>query len=147
MKKRILAIGSVLIIFAVLGYTISPGLITKEINNLTGENMDTHMTSSILSQIGIPTIDEMVKVTQYSFVGLGISGIGGIIVGIISKKSKPQFVIPKTESAHQVEHDEIKGKSSALNTLQESLAKGEITSSQYQNLKRLLEEDNRKSTK
>jgi uncharacterized membrane protein len=32
-----------------------------------------------------------------------------------------------------------------LNTLQERLAKGEITSSQYQNLKRLFEED-KKST-
>lgn len=134
-----------MIIFAAPGYVISPGLITSEINNLTGGNTDDNLTSSILSQMGIPPINEMVKIIQYSFVGLGLAGIGGIIVGMISKKSNPQFVTPKTESVHHKEHEEIKGKSTALNTLQERLAKGEITSSQYQNLKRLLEED-KKST-
>lgn len=146
MKKGIIALGVVLIIFGLLGYKFGPGLATKEISNLTGGTMDTHLTSSMLSQMGIPPIDEMVKVTKYSFVGLGVAGIGITIFGILSKKSKPQFVIPKTEYHHE-DHVEMSGKSNALHTLQERLARGEITSSQYVNLKKLLEEDDKKIDK
>lgn len=144
MKKWII-IGVVLIIFTVPGYTISPNLITKEMNILTGGNGDTHLTSAMLSQMGIPPIDEMIKITQYSFVGLGVVGIGCIFKGAFSKMSKPQFVTPKTESAHHEMDNEIK--KNTFHMLQERLAKGEITSSQYQNLKRILEEDDKKLTK
>jgi hypothetical protein len=140
-KILIIVIGSVLIFLAVLGYTIGPSLVTNEIKGMTGGDTDTSMATSILSQMGIPPIDEMVKIAQYSFVGLGVIGIGAIMFGIISKKYKQQFVVPEVELAH---HDEMKEKSNAFNILQERLSKGEITSSQYQNLKRHLEEDNKK---
>ena len=146
MRKGIIIIGVVLIIFTVPGYTISPDLITKEMNVLTGGNADTHLTSAMLAQMGIPPIDEMIKVTQYSIIGLGIVGIGCIFMGAFSKKSKSQFATSRTESTYHEEKDEEK-KENALNTLQQRLAKGKITSSQYQNLKRILEEDDKKSTK
>lgn len=146
MRKGIIIIGVILIIFTVPGYTMSPDLITKEMNVLTGGNADTHLTSAMLSQMGIPPIDEMIKVTQYSVIGLGIVGIGCVFVGAFAKKSKSQFITPKMESTYHEENDEER-KENALNTLQQRLAKGEITSSQYQNLKRMLEEDDKKSTK
>jgi|SRR6185312_12239868 len=145
MKKVIIVIGLVLIIFTIPGYTLSPHLVTKEMNILTGGNADNHLTSAMLSQMGIPPIDEMIKITQYSFVGLGIVGIGCVFMGAFSKKTKSQFITSRTESAfHEEENKERK--KNALNTLQERLAKGEITSSQYQNLKRILEDD-KESTK
>ena len=140
MRKGILAIGIALIIFAIPGYTIGPGFITKEINKLTG-GTDTHMASSILSQMGIPPIDEMFKITQYSFVGLGVAGIGAMVVGAVAKKPKRVFAKPKTKSVDNIEYEDMQVKSNPSNTLKERLARGEITSSQYQNLKRLLEED------
>lgn len=140
MRKGILAVGVALIIFAIPGYIIGPGFATKEINKLTG-GTDTHMASSILAQMGIPPIDEMFKITQYSFVGLGITGIGAIIVGAVAKKPKRQFAKSKTKSVDSVEYEDVQVKSNPSNTLKERLARGEITSSQYQNLKRLLEED------
>ena len=146
MRKGIIIIGVVLIIFTVPGYTISPDLITKEMNILTGGNADTHLTSAMLSQMGIPPIDEMIKVTQYSFMGLGVVGIGCIFMGAFSKKSKPQFITSKMESPYHKEGDDER-KRNALNTLQERLAKGEITSIQYQILKKILEEDDKKLTK
>lgn len=129
--------GIVLIFFAVPGYVISPNVINTEINQLMGGNTDTRLATSILSQLGIPPIDEMAKIAQYSFVGLGVVGAGVIIFGIISKKYKPQFARSKTESAH---HEDLKGESNVLGTLQDRLAKGEITPNQYQKLKRSLEE-------
>jgi len=145
-RKGIIIIGVILIIFTVPGYTMSPDLITKEMNVLTGGNADTHLTSAMLSQMGIPPLDEMIKVTQYSVIGLGIVGIGCIFMGAFSKKSKSQFVTSKMESTYHEENYEER-KENALNMLQQRLAKGEITSSQYQNLKRILEEDDKKSTK
>lgn len=141
MKIRIIIIGITLIFLAVLGYTFGLNIINDEIKHIMGGNTDNSMSTAILSRMGIPPVDEMIKIAKYSFVGLGIIGIGATIFGIISKKYKQQFVVTEMEPVHP---SEIKEKSNALNILQERLAKGEITSSQYQNLKRRLEEDDKK---
>jgi uncharacterized membrane protein len=64
-----------------------------------------------------------------------------MVFGAIAKKIQtPRFAIIEkdTESEEIVENRQDDNK--AFHILQERLAKGEITSSQYQNLKKLLEE-------
>jgi uncharacterized membrane protein len=140
-RIKVIIIGLVLIVFAIPGYNMAPGLISQEMSALTGGETDTHVTASLLAQMKIPSIDTMSSIAQYSFVGLGVVGIGFMVFGAIAKKIQtPRFAIIEkdTESEEIVENRQDDNK--AFHILQERLAKGEITSSQYQNLKKLLEE-------
>ena len=130
-----------MIICAYFGYYMSPGYITETVNKLTGGNTDHSMTSSFLAQMGIPSVDEMVEIAKYSFLGIGVAGLGLIIFGAVIKNYKKQFFVQSLDE-ESLESSEAPSMSKALWVLQERLAKGEITSRQFKNLKRLLDEQN-----
>jgi uncharacterized membrane protein len=137
-KLRIIIIGIIFVLFAIPGYTILPSVITHETNNLTGGNLQSPLTKAMLAQMGIPSIDTIIKLTQYCFVGLAVAGLGIIVLGVLSKKIPKQTPIKVQREPSSEVPDE--GNPNELRLLQERLAKGEISSSQYQNLKKLLED-------
>ena len=109
-------------------------------------------TSTILHQMGFPSKETINKLIQYSFVGLALSALGLILFGMVAKKKVPKQFITKvimkesktaTEEpkvTHQKPVDvKLQPNLRSIRILQERLAKGEITSSEFENLKRLLE--------
>lgn len=133
-----------MIIFAYFGYYMSPGYISDTVDKLTGGNTSHSMTSNFLSQMGIPSVETMMDIARYSSVGLGVAGLGLMIFGIVTRNSKPQIFVESLETNPLDPSDkaDTSAKPKALWVLQERLAKGEITSRQFKNLKRLLEEQN-----
>ncbi len=92
----------------------------------------------MLHSMGYPSRSIVVPIMQDSFIGLAIVGIGMIGFGVITKNFKKQFATKPSLDKNKVhknsEHVDEKPQSS-LNILQERLAKGEITSSEFQRLK------------
>ena len=142
-----------MMLFAYPGYVMSPGYISDTVNKLTGGNASHSMTSSFLSQMGIPSVDEMIDIAHYSFIGLGIAGLGLTIYGAVTNNSKNKIILEsiKTNSSVAPNSSDKSNTSDTSSTsempkalwlLQERLAKGEITSRQFKNLRRLLEEQN-----
>ncbi len=140
MKFRIVIIGITFALLGVYAYSMIPPFIAKAMNKLTLGNEQSPMASQIFSQLGMPPIPstpEIAAFVQYCCIGLVIAGIGIVIFGIVSKKTLTTVKI-SLESAPRSQDENTNFK--AINLLQERLAKGEITSSQYQNLRKLLEE-------
>jgi hypothetical protein len=140
MKFRIVIIGITFALFGMYAYRMIPPLITKAMNKLTLGNEQSSMANQIFSQLGMPPIPSTPEITafvQYCCIGLAIAGVGIIIFGMASKKTLTTVKI-SLESDQRSQDDDINLK--AINLLQERLAKGEITSSQYQNLRKMLEE-------
>ena len=80
---------------------------------------------------------------QDSFLGLAIVGIGMAGFGTIAKNRKMQFTSLVLEEQDKKIHDDsktIEKPQTSLRILQERLAKGEITSSEFQRLKELLDD-------
>ena len=120
---------------------MSPGYITETVDKLTGGNASHSMTSSFLSQMGIPSVEEMIEIAHYSLLGIGVAGVGLTIFGAIIKNTKKEIFMQSIEE-ESLDATETPSMPKALWVLQERLAKGEITSRQFKNLKRLLEEQN-----
>jgi uncharacterized membrane protein len=141
-KIYLVITGIVLVLVALPGYSMAPGFISDEVNKLTGGNASDSMTSSLLTQMGIPPIGTIIPMVEYSFVGLGVAGFGLTIFGIVTKNFKSQIYVESLE-INSSDSSEKPPMPTALWILQERLAKGEITSSQYKNMRRLLEEKNK----
>ena len=145
MRLGIVITGIVFILFAIPGYEMSPNFITKGMNSFSGgaDSTSSPYTSSLLAQMGIPPADEISQLTQYSFVGLAVAGIGALIFGIIVKAVPKQGPVKMgiELNVQKPEKEEKDDRSKALRLLKERLAKGEITSSQYANLKDLLDRE------
>jgi hypothetical protein len=119
-----------------------PHFITRVMNKLTFGNEQSPMAGQIFSQLGmppIPPLPEIIAFVQYCCIGLAVAGAGIIIFGLASKKTpKPSSVKVYLEPDQGLQDEDPNIK--AINLLQERLAKGEITSSQYQNIRKMLEE-------
>ena len=147
-----LIIGLCLVIISVPGYLDSPSLMSQMIHSFMSSMTGTSVpgtSGSILKQMGYPSRTVVIPLIQYSFAGLGVVGIGFVAFGAVAKKVKKQFemklVAEEPETIKEI-HVEPKPKDGKLETnlrslriLQERLAKGEITSSEFQKLKKFLE--------
>jgi hypothetical protein len=135
-------IGITFALLAIPAYSMIPPFITKIMNKLPFGNEQSPMASQIFSQLGMPPIPstpDIIAFVQYCCIGLVVAGVGIIIFGILSKKTpKSSPIKVSLEPAQRLQDEDTNLK--AINLLQERLAKGEITSSQYQNLRKLLEE-------
>lgn len=133
-----IVIGIFLVLFAIPSYNLVPTFITTTMNKLTGGNGVSPMASQIFSQLGIPPVDVVTEYIQYSFIGCVFAGIGVIAYGIVQKRTKRSPVKVSIETNQDLKEEDANAK--ALQLLQERLAKGDITSSQYKNLRKLLED-------
>jgi len=143
-KPKIVIIGAAFALLAIPAYSVVPHFITRVMNKLTFGNEQSPMASQIFSQLGmppIPPLQEIIAFVQYCCIGLVVAGAGILIFGLASKKTSKPFSVkvslePEPDMRLPDEDPNIK----AIHLLQERLAKGEITSSQYKNIRKMLEE-------
>lgn len=152
-KITLLVIGACIVFVSILGYFDTPSIISQIIHAVirtgtgTVSGSSPVTTSSMLRSMGYPTRSTVVPLIQNSFLGLAIVGIGITGFGIMSKNLKKQFHAepPAENDDKKTAGNEFsntkKGEQSSLRILQERLAKGEITSSEFLRLRRLLESD------
>jgi len=152
MRILLLAIGACLAVISIPGYLDSPSIISQMIHSftstMTGSIPGTNG-GSMLKQMGYPSRTVVIPMIQYMFAGLGVAGVGIAIFGIVAKKIpkqvKVKLVTEEPEKVKEIHMDSpsidenAKTNLRSLRILQERLAKGEITSSEFQNLKRFLE--------
>lgn len=152
MKITPLVIGSCIVFVSILGYFDTPSIISQMVHGIirtgTGASHDSSpvTTSSMLRSMGYPPRSIVVPIIQDSFIGLAITGIGMAGFGIMSKGLKKQFHAEspgKEQGKTALGEDATRAKEepSSLRILQERLARGEITSSEFHRLKRLLGPD------
>ena len=148
-----LLIGICLVIVSIPGYLDTPALMSQMIHSfmssMTGTSIPGTSGGSMLKQMGYPSRTVVIPLIQYSFVGMGVAGIGFVAFGAMAKKVKKQFevkLVAEEQKTVKEIHTEPQPKDEKLQTnlhslriLQERLAKGEITSNEFQKLKRFLE--------
>ena len=127
-------------LLAIPSYTIVPSLITTTMSKFSGGNSPSLMASQIFSQLGIPPIDTIIKLIQYSLIGLAVAGLFITVFGVIAKKTPKKSTVTLSINSNQKMQDQESINLRAIHLLQERLAKGEITSTQYMSLKNVLED-------
>ena len=144
-------IGVCLVMISIPGYLDTPIFISQMIHSFTGSFTGSvpGTSGSILRQMGYPSRTVAIPMIQYSFIGLAFTGIGITIFGAVAKKTTKQVTVnliaEETEKAKevspppQIKDERTQTNLRSLRILQERLAKGEITSNEFQNLKKLLE--------
>ena len=140
MRPGLIISGIAMVFFAIPCYIILPPLMQDEIDRFNGPGMASSMNRQIFDQLGIPPMDSLIPITKYLFIGMAVAGLGVIGLGSILKTMPKQVTLKVNldqEPKVQLSDDP---KTKAIQLLQERLARGEITSSQYQNLKKLMEE-------
>jgi len=141
MRFKIIALGIFFVFFAILCYFEVPNLIGGFVNKFSDGSAQTAMTNQIFSQLGIPSIDAIMKYMQYSLIGLVLTGFSMIVFGAIAKKTNIQSSSSLFIDSKQKLGDQDNTNFKVIHLLQERLAKGEITSSQYLSLRRILEDE------
>ncbi|TSA17405.1 MAG: SHOCT domain-containing protein [Nitrosopumilales archaeon] len=152
MRIALVIIGLCLVLISIPGYLDTPNLMSQMIHSFTGSftgSIPGTSGGSMLHQMGYPSRTVIIPLIQYSFVGLAVAGIGFVGFGSVAKKIPRQFTVKLvTEEPEKVKEfhpdtqptdERLQTNLRSLRILQERLAKGEITSSEFQNLKRLLE--------
>jgi len=155
MKTQILVIGVVIFAFSIIGYMAAPSLMSKMMDSFTapmaGSGNSPVNGMNMLRQMGFPPIETINNTMQYSFLGLAFVGIGLVVFGMIAKKKIPKKIsaTTNTETATIIEKPvttikkpqdrEIKENLKTIRLLQERLAKGEITTKEFLDLKKFLE--------
>ena len=140
MRPKIVMIGILFVLLAIPSYNIVPALLTELMNKFTGGGAATPMANQIFAQLGIPPIDTIIKYLQYSLIGLIVAGLFIVVFGMLAKKIQKQPAVTLSIDSGQKMQEQENSNFRALYLLQERLAKGEITSSQYLNLKKVLED-------
>ena len=159
MRIKLVISGLVFVLISIPGYLYTPTLMSQMLHSfmssMTGSAFVTH--GSILHQMGYPSRTVIIPLIQYSFLGLAIAGLGLMVFGGIAKKITSQVNV-KQVTAKQVSEEieetkKVKERYAnlqfkderkqtnlhSLRILQERLANGEITASEFRNLKRLLD--------
>lgn len=155
MRPQEIIVGIMLVLFAIPSYFYFPSFISDEMNKLTETNTPSPMAVQILSTLHIPSTETMVKLTQYSSIATGVAGLGFIAFGAIAKKkARPEvqyealfdlikilkeLAAKMSKGTPQGFQGEKNVSLRAIHLLQERLVQGEITSFQFESLKKLLE--------
>ena len=155
MRSVPLAIGICLVLISVPGYFYTPMFVSQMAHSMmslggsSSSGSSPVTTTSILHSMGYPSRSTISPIMQYSFIGLAVAGVGMTGFGAVAKKVKKQFAVKlvaeepdKVKEFHaepQPTNERTQTNFRSLKILQERLAKGEITSNEFQRLKRLLE--------
>ena len=151
MRIKVLAIGILLFMFAIIGYIESSGIINKTLGSFIAKDSPVGA-ETLLRQLGFPSIETITQASEYSFLTMSIVGVAVILLGGTAKKKATKKVSTKMvkedfNMTPQI-HDEVAEKPKekifrenlrTLEILQHRLAKGEITPAEFVNLKRYLE--------
>ena len=149
MKITLLVVGLCIVFVSILGYLDAPSIISQMVHSIiitnTGSTSSSSpiTTSSMLHSMGYPSRSVVVPIMQDSFIGLAIVGIGMAGFGTIAKNRKRQFTSQVSEEQDKKIQNDSKTSEmpqTSLRILQERLAKGEITSSEFQRMKKLLDD-------
>lgn len=145
--------GLCLVLISIPGYLDTPSFMSQMIHSFTGSftgSIPGTNGGSMLHQMGYPSRTVVIPLIQYSFIGLAIAGIGCTVFGAVAKKIPKQVTVKlvaeeeKVKEFHQptpqITDERAQTNLRSLRILQDRLARGEITSSEFQNLKRLLEQ-------
>ena len=85
-------------------------------------------------------MDALIPIIKDLFIGMAVAGLGLTGFGAILKSTPKQVTLKLNLEQEQKAQTPDDPAVKAIHLLQERLAKGEITSSQYHNLKKLMEE-------
>jgi uncharacterized membrane protein len=152
MRIALVMIGLCLVLISIPGYLDTPTLMSQMIHSFTSSfsgSIPGTSTGSMLHQMGYPSRTVIIPLIQYSFVGLAAVGVGFVIFGAVVKKIPKQVTVKlvteeagKVKEVHtspQITDERTQTNLRSLRILQERLAKGEITPSEFQNLRKFLE--------
>ena len=132
-------------------YLYSPHFLSQAVHSFMGPmtSGNSVSTSNMLRQMGYPPMSQVIPIIQYSTIGMIIAGMGLMLFGSIAKKiarpSKVKPIATQSEEMQEISTDphlsneKPKATPPSLRILQERLVKGEITPTEFQNLKRFLE--------
>ncbi len=152
MKLKLVIIGIVIATSSAILYVKTPSLISQMVHSMMvmagpSTSSSSFNTSSMLHAMGYPSRTVVIPIIQSSFIGFGIMGLIMTIYGMAAKKYKRQFVAksspdqePGTEEpTANSQPDNPQKNYKALSKLQERLANGEITTSEFERIKKLLD--------
>jgi uncharacterized membrane protein len=151
MRIKPLMIGLCLVLISVPGYLDTPTLMSQMIHSFTSSftgSIPGTSSGSMLHQMGYPSRTVIIPLIQYSFVGLAAVGVGFVIFGAVAKKIPKQVTVKlvaeeaekvKVPTSLQFTDERTQTNLRSIRILQERLAKGEITPSEFQNLRKFLE--------
>ena len=152
MKLKLVIIGIVIATSSAILYVKTPSLISQMVHSMMSmagpsTSSSTFNTSGMLHAMGYPSRTVVIPIMQSSFIGFGIMGLIMTIYGMAAKKYKRQFVAKsspdqeheKEESHAKSQPDNSQKNYKALSKLQERLANGEITTSEFERIKKLLD--------
>ena len=153
MRIILVIIGISLAAFSMIGYVYTPVAISQVAHSMLGmagsSSSSSFSTSAMLHSMGYPSRSTVIPAMQYSFIGLEVAGMGLTFYGFIAKKPVKKVVAKKnTNKKDGVEGSPTNSQSTiensltnynAIRRLQERLANGEITASEFERVKKLLE--------
>lgn len=153
MRTILVIIGISIAVFSMIGYVYTPVAISQVAHSMLGmagsSSSSSFSTSAMLHSMGYPSRSTIIPAMQYSFIGLEVAGMGLTMYGFVAKKPVKKVVAKKTPSKEpgtedsQVNSQPTNENSltnySAIKRLQERLANGEITASEFERIKKLLE--------
>ncbi|MEO9276339.1 MAG: hypothetical protein ABI340_00965 [Nitrososphaera sp.] len=138
MRPKVILAGVVVFTMAVIGYEYVPKLVTRAMNKFTGGAGDQHLMRSMMAQMGIPPLETLVPLTQYTMIAIGLTGMGVMVYGMLSMK-KTKSISKFSQNSKQRLQDTNEMNQETLSMLKDSLANGEITYEQYQNILKRIE--------
>ena len=153
MRIILVIIGIVIAAFSMIGYVYTPIAISQVAHSMLGmagsSSSSPMSTSSMLHSMGYPSRSAIIPVMQYSFIGLEVAGMGLAFYGFIAKKPVKKVVVKKNPNKElgteestansKPENETPETNFRAIRRLQERLANGEITASEFERIKKLLE--------
>ena len=153
MRLSELVIGVALLVSSVYGYSNSTTLI-PEIQNYLATSMPGFFPdivgsqNSMLLRMSDPAMKTMIKITQLGFIGIAASALMLLSFGIVAKKKTSQIqniAIQKINEnlkpdmvSKNIMNDSLHTYPNILQILKERLAKGQITKTEFERLKKLL---------
>ena len=139
MRPKVILTGVVVFAMTVIGYEYVPKLVTRAMNKFTGGAGDQHLMRSMMAQMGIPPLETLVPLTQYTMIAIGLIGMGVMVYGMISV-SRPKSISKISQNPRKQKlQNSNEMNQETLDMLKESLANGEITYEQYQNILKRIE--------
>ena len=153
MRTILVIIGIALAVLSMIGYVYTPVAISQVAHSMLGmagsSSSSSFSTSAMLHSMGYPSRSTVIPAMQYSFIGLEVAGMGLTFYGFIAKKPVKKVVAKKNANKEpgagespansQPTNENSTTNHSAIRRLQERLANGEITASEFERIKKLLE--------